>query len=94
MQGRKELLPKMMYQVHIGDLVPKDSFYQILDRELNLSYLYKATRHYYGDEGQESIDPVVFFKICLAGYLNNITSDRRLIAYCNDSLAIRLYLRV
>ena len=93
MQGRKEIYPKMMYQVHIGDLVPKDNFYRILDKELNLSYLYKATRHYYGDEGQESIDPVVFFKICLIGYLNNITSDRRLIEYCNDSLGIRLYLK-
>jgi len=93
MQGRKELTPKMLYQVHIGDLVPHDNFYRILDKELPLGYLYQATRHYYGDEGQESIDPVVFFKICLVGYLNNINSDRRLIAYCSDSLAIRLYLK-
>jgi transposase len=93
MQGRKDLTPKMMYQVHIGDLVPNDNFYRILDKELKLTYLYKATRHYYGDEGQESIDPVVFFKICLIGYLNNINSDRRLIDYCSDSLAIRLYLK-
>jgi len=93
MQGRKEITPKMLYQVHIGDLVPQDNFYRILDRELKLGYLYKATRHYYGGEGQESIDPVVFFKICLVGYLNNISSDRRAIEYCSDSLAIRLYLK-
>gem|GEM_PF-123452 len=93
MQGRKEITFKMMYQVHIGDLVPRDNFYRILDRELKLGWLYKATRHYYGDEGQESIDPVVFFKMCLVGYLNNISSDRRLIDYCSDSLAIRLYLK-
>jgi len=93
MQGRKELTPKMLYQVHIGNLVPNDNFYRVLDKELNLGYLYKATQHYYGDEGQESIDPVVFFKICLVGYLNNITSDRRLIEYCGDSLALRLYLK-
>jgi hypothetical protein len=60
-----------------------------LDKELHLGCLYKATRHYYGDEGQESIDPVVFFKICLVGYLNNITSDRRLIEYCSDSLYLK-----
>jgi transposase len=93
MQGQKELIPKLLYLVHLGDLVPEDNFYRILDRELKLEYLYKATRHYYGDEGQESIDPVVFFKICLVGYLNNITSDRRLVEYCSDSLAIRLYLK-
>jgi len=76
MQGKKELLPKLMYQVHIGALVPQNNFYRLLDRELNLHFLYKSTQAYYGDEGQESIDPVVFFKICLVGYLNNINSDR------------------
>jgi hypothetical protein len=65
MQGRKDITPKMMYQVHMGDLVPQSNFYRILDIPLNLTWLYKATRHYYGDDGQESIDPVVFFKICL-----------------------------
>lgn len=60
--------------------------------ELDLHFLYKATLHYYGKEGQQSIDPVVFFKILLVGYLNNISSDRHLIAYCSDSLSIRLYL--
>jgi len=93
MQGQKEIIPKMLYQVHLGDLVPQDNFYRILGKSLNLTYLYKATRHYYGSEGQESIDPVVFFKICLVGYLNNINTDRRLIEYCSDSLAIRLYLK-
>ena len=93
MQGRKDWLPKMMYQVHLDELVPKNNFYRLLDRELDLHFLYKATEQYYGDEGQESIDPVVFFKICLVGYLNNINSDRKLIEYCSDSFAIRLYLK-
>ena len=43
MQGKKELIPKLLYQVHIGELVPQDNFYRILDKSLNLSYLYKAT---------------------------------------------------
>jgi hypothetical protein len=38
MQEHKELTPKMLYQVHIGDLVPKDNFYRILDKELHLRY--------------------------------------------------------
>jgi len=87
MQGRKELIPKMMYQVQINDLVPENNFYRLLNRELDLRFLYKATKFYYGYEGQESIDPVVFFKICLVGYLNNINSDRKLIEYCSNCLA-------
>lgn len=93
MQGRKDYIPKMMYQLHLDELVPKDNFYRELDSVLDLHFLYKATEQYYGDEGQESIDPVVFFKICLIGYLNNINSDRRLIEYCSNCLDIRLFIR-
>ena len=93
MQGKKELHPKMMYQVSLDDLVSEDNYYRLINRELDLKFLCKATEKYYGAEGQESIDPVVFFKICLVGYLNNINSDRKLIEYCSDSLAIRLFLK-
>ena len=93
MQGKKEIQPKMLYQVHLNDLVANDNFYRKLNSTLDLHFLYQATASYYGEEGQESIDPVVFFKICLVGYLNNINSDRRLIEYCSNCLDIRLYLK-
>jgi len=93
MQGIKELFPKIMYQVHLDELVPQHNFYRLLNKELDLHFLYKATQQYYGDEGQESIDPVVFFKICLVGYLNNINSDRKLIEYCSNCLDIRLFIK-
>jgi len=93
MQGRKLILPKLLYDVHIGNLVPENNFYRLLDKELDLHFLYQSTKSYYSIEGQESIDPVVFFKICLVGYLNNINSDRKLIQYCSNCLDIRLYLR-
>ena len=83
----------MMYQVNLDALVPKDNYYRLISKEINFNFLYEATKHYYGSEGQESIDPVVFFKICLVGYLNNIGSDRKLIEYCSDSLAIRLFIK-
>jgi len=93
MQGKKECIPKLMYHVSLEDLVPENNYYRVIDKELNLKFLYQATERYYGIEGQESIDPIVFFKICLVGYLNNINSDRKLIEYCSDSLAIRLFLK-
>lgn len=92
MQGKKQLQPKMLYTITLEQLVPPDNFYRRLKKEIELSWLYKATQNYYGHEGQESIDPVVFFKICLVGYINNINSDRRLAEYCADSLGIRLFL--
>jgi transposase len=93
MQGRKTIQPKLLYQVDLNQLVPIDNFYRHLNACLDLSFIYKETEKYYGIEGQESIDPVVFFKICLIGYLNNINSDRRLIQYCSNCLDIRLYLQ-
>jgi len=92
MQGRKKFTEKLFYQIQLSDLVPQNNFYRRLDKILNLGFLYKTTAKYYGTEGQESIDPVVFFKICLVGYLNNIISDRRLIAFCSDSLSIRFFI--
>ncbi|MDR0306297.1 MAG: hypothetical protein LBI42_05595, partial [Chitinispirillales bacterium] len=72
MQGRKEFTPKIFYTTSLDALVPADDFYRHIDRRLDLYFLYKSTSKYYGTEGQASIDPVVFFKICMVGYLNNI----------------------
>jgi transposase len=92
MQGKKTFTPQLFVSVNLLDLVPADNFYRKLLIELDLQFIYKATQKYYGKEGQESIDPVVFFKLLLVGYLSNINSDRHLIAYCSDSLSIRLFL--
>lgn len=92
MQGKKTRSTKLFYQVSLDDLVPADHLYRIIDRELDLRFLYAYTRRYYGKDGQQSIDPVVFFKMCLLGYLNNITSDRALQRFCSDSLACRWFL--
>ena len=83
----------MLYQVHLQDLIPEHNYYRLLDKAIDFHFIFKATAKYYGEEGQESIDPVVFFKICLVGYLNNINSDRKLIEYCSNCLDVRLFIR-
>lgn len=55
---------------------------------IDLDFLYPLTKGFYGDSGQKSIDPVVFFKLCLVGYLENIISDRKLIGHCSMRLDI------
>jgi transposase len=93
MQGRKDISPKLLYQINLGDLVPSDNYYRQLDALIDCRFLYEATADFYGNEGQESIDPVVFFKILLVGYLNNINSDRKLIEFCSNCLDVRLFLK-
>jgi transposase len=79
MQGKKEYTEKLFLHFQLSDKVPQDNFYRQLKSLLDLNWLYKATSNYYGTEGQESIDPVVFFKLILIGYLENLGSDRRII---------------
>jgi transposase len=79
MQGKKKFTEKLFTHFQLSDRVPADNFYRRLKEVLNLQWLYKATKKYYGTEGQQSIDPVVFFKLMLIGYLENLGSDRRII---------------
>mgnify|MGYP003498508960 CR=1 FL=1 len=80
MQGKKIKQRKLFINFSLEDRVKPDNFYRRLNEILNLDFLYKATAKYYGKEGQKSIDPVVFMKLVLAGYLENINSDRRIIS--------------
>jgi len=90
--GKKHYQPKLFNSFNLADRVPENSFYKRLKQTLNLRFLYKATAPYYGKCGQKSIDPVVFFKICLVGYLENIISDRQLVEHCSLRLDILFFL--
>lgn len=80
MQGQKKYQEQLFTSFQLSDHVPADNFYRRLKDVLDLQWLYGATKKYYGTEGQQSIDPVVFFKLILIGYLENQPSDRRIIS--------------
>ena len=79
MQGKKHYQEKLFTQFSLSGRVPEHNFYRRLKEVLDLRWLYKRTKKYYGTEGQKSIDAVVFFKLILIGYLENLGSDRRII---------------
>jgi transposase len=80
MQGKKQYQEKLFTNFHLSERIPQENFYRRLKEVLPLQWLYKTTKKYYGNEGQSSIDPVVFFKLMLIGYLENLGSDRRIIS--------------
>jgi transposase len=92
MQGKKDYQEKLFTQFQLSNYVPKENFYRRLSDFLDLGFLYKETKKYYGECGQKSIDPVVFFKLCLVGYLENIISDRKLIEHSKMRLDILFFL--
>lgn len=92
MQGTKIFQEKLFSNFQLSARVPKGNFYRRLSEVLDLEFLRKETKIYYGSCGQKSIDPVVFFKFCLVGYLENIISDRKLISHCSMRMDILYFL--
>jgi transposase len=82
MQGRKNYTEKLFLSFQLSDRIPQENLYRRLRETLDLSFLYKDTKELYGKTGNPSIDPVVFFKLLITGYLENITSDRKLVEHC------------
>jgi transposase len=92
MQRNKVYQEKLFSSFQLSRRVPKNNFYRRLKEVIDLSFLYNKTKKYYGDCGQKSLDPVVFYKLCLVGYLENIISDRKLIEHCSMRLDILFFL--
>jgi len=92
MQGKKKYKEKLFTSFQLSEYVPQDNFYRRLKDVLDLNFLYKKTESFYGESGQKSIDPVVFFKLNLVGYLEGICYDRQLIEHCRMRMDILYFL--
>jgi hypothetical protein len=91
MQGKKHYAEKLFTSFQLSNHVLPENFYRRLKSVLDLQWLYKATAGYYGTEGQKSVDPAVFFKLILVGYLENLNSDRKIIAHAKMLLDILFF---
>lgn len=92
MQGKKTYQEKLFVTIQLSERVPQENFYRQLKDVLDLNFLYLSTQKYYGCEGQQSIDPIVFFKLILVGYFENLNSDRKIIAHCSMRLDILYFI--
>jgi len=82
----------MFVNFRLDEAVPDDNFYKILKKNLNLSFVYKETESVYSHTGRPGIDPVVFFKMLLVGYLENICTDRKLEREFQNRLDLRYFI--
>ena len=92
MQGKKQYQEKLFTAFQLSDRIPHENFYRRLKETLDLNFLYSETQKYYGTEGQQSIDPVVFFKLILVGYFENLNSDRKIIAHAGMRMDILFFI--
>lgn len=92
MQGKKDYQEKLFNSFQLSERVPKENFYRRLKNELDLSFITPLTKAYYGEEGQKSIDPIVFFKLILVGYLENLNSDRKIINHASMRMDVLFFI--
>lgn len=92
MQGKKQYKEKLFVSFQLSDHIPEDNFYRRLKDVIDFKFLYKQTAAYYGKEGQKSVDPVVFMKLMLVGYLENLNNDRRIVSTAKLRLDILYFI--
>ncbi len=95
MQGHHEYQPELFSMVDVEKLIPKGHLLRRIDKVLDLSFLSKLTAPLYShDQGRPSVDPVIFVRMVLLGYLYNIDSDRQLCEEVGYNLAYRWFCRL
>src|SRR5215213_11479574 len=91
--GTKErVFSPLPHDVSLENLVPKDNFYRRLEKTLDLSFVRELVAPLYAKGGRTSVDPVVFFKLQLVMFFEDIRSERQLIRAVSDRLSVRWYL--
>src|SRR4030088_1268375 len=92
MMGTKARHFAPLINVSVEQLVPQDHFYRHLERTLDVSFVREFVQESYAGGGRPSIDPVVFFKLQLVMFFEDIRSERMLMRHAADRLSVRWYL--
>ena len=95
MQGQLSSQRELFSTIDLDEFVPNDHLLRKVDRIVDFDFLYELTAELYcPDNGRPCIDPVLFFRMQLIGYLFDITSDRQLCRDIHLNLADRWFCRV
>ena len=68
----------------LEELVPKDNFYRRLEATLDLSFVKELTKDCYICSGRPSVEPVVFFRLQVVMFFEDIRSERQLVELAAD----------
>jgi transposase len=80
------------HNISLEELVPKENFYRRLQSTLDLSFVRDLVRPLYAGAGRPSVDPVVFCKLQLVMFFEDLRSERKLMSVVADRLSLRWYL--
>src|SRR5918999_728503 len=74
--------------ISLENLVPEDHFYRRLEARLDLSFVRELVGPLYAGGGRPSVDPVVFFKLQLVMFFEDLRSERQLMRVVADRLSL------
>lgn len=95
MQGRQNHQPELFASINLEDMIPRNHLLRRIDKVLDLDFIYELTADLYcRDNGRNSIDPVLFFRMQIIEYLYGIQSDRQLCEEIQLNLAYRWFCRL
>lgn len=80
------------HDLSLEELVPDENFYRRLEATLDLSFVRELVAPLYANGGRPSVDPVVFFKLQLVMFFEDLRSERQLMEVVSDRLSLRWYL--
>jgi len=92
MLGTKRRSFAPLIQISLEELVPHDHFYRHIEKSLDLTFVRELVQQTYAVVGRPSIDPIVFFKLQLVMFFEDIRSERLLMRHAADRLSILWYL--
>ncbi len=93
MLGRKDKQFQQHQAVCLEDIVPQKNLYRQLEATLDLTFIHALVAEQYSSRGRPSIDPVVFFKLHLIMFFEDIRSERHLMEMVNLNLAQYIHQR-
>ncbi len=92
MQGSHSFDPRAKVEIDLESSVGPNHVLRKIDRLLDMAFVRELTSACYADGlGRPSIDPEIYFRIELVGYLFGIRSERQLCEQVRDNLAYRWF---
>src|SRR5438034_9912103 len=89
--GQQDRWESWFYYFGIEDQVPENHWLRFIDRYVNLDFVGEKWRASYSETGRPSIDPEVWLRILLLGYLYGITRERKLLEELRMHMAWRWF---
>ena len=95
MQGQQDSQRVLFDTIELERLVPDDHLLRRIDARIDFDFIYEVTKGLYcADNGRNSVDPVLFFRMQLISYLYGMKSDRELCREVHLNLAYRWFCRL